>query len=69
MGFIERELNRIAVALREPRTEDEYTKLYAAQLALSWSLEPQMFKAPYDFAIGTAEGSTDYPSECDRDKS
>lgn len=48
MGFIERELERIAVALREPRSEDEYHQLYAAQQALSWSLEPTGFRKPYD---------------------
>ena len=59
MGFIERELERIAAALREPRSAD-YDQLYAAQQALSWALEPEGFKAPYDAIKGTLEEPTDY---------
>jgi len=46
MSFIQRELDKIAVALREPRPADEYRQLYAAQQALSWASEPTGFKAP-----------------------
>jgi hypothetical protein len=55
MGFVERELEKISAALREPRiAEDtnEYQRLYAAQQALSWALEPTGFKSPYDLATG-----------------
>jgi hypothetical protein len=48
MGFIERELDRIAAALREPRSAEQYAQLYAAQQALSWALEPIGFRPPYD---------------------
>ena len=30
----------------------EYEKLYAAQQALSWALDPTGFKAPYDVITG-----------------
>jgi hypothetical protein len=64
MGFIQRELDRIAAALREPRSADEYRQLYAAQQALSWATDPTGFKPPYDAVVSTAEGSKDCPSEC-----
>ena len=57
MGFVERERDRINVALaclKEPLTpEDEtkYQKLYAAQQALSWALEPSGIKSPYDLIM------------------
>lgn len=51
-GFIERELKRIAEALHEPCSADEYRQLYAAQQALSWALEPEGFKRPYDMLRG-----------------
>jgi hypothetical protein len=47
MGFIERELERISVAVRARQAKqsdtDEYRQLYAAQRALSWALEPPWF--------------------------
>ena len=52
-GFIERELEGIAQALREPRFADQYDQLYAAQQALSWALEPEGFKRPYDMLTST----------------
>jgi hypothetical protein len=59
MGFIDRELTRIATALREPRSGDEYRQLYAAQQALSWTLEPTGYKAPFEQILNTEEGSKD----------
>lgn len=61
MKFIERELERISAALREPRTA-EYDQLYAAQQALSWALDPTMFKSPYDVVSGTLAGSVNCPA-------
>jgi hypothetical protein len=63
MGFIQRELDKIAVALREPRSAEEYSQLYAAQLALSWAIDPDMFAEPYGFILGKAADSTNCPSE------
>ena len=58
-GFIERELDEIAQALREPRFADQYDRLYAAQQALSWAIEPDGFKRPYDMITGTPADSAD----------
>jgi hypothetical protein len=65
MSFIQRELDRINAALHEPRFVDgteEYRQLYAAQQALSWALDPEIFKAPYETIIGTLGDSEDCPS-------
>lgn len=44
-GFVQRELDKIAVALRADGVAPEcYGRLYAAQQALSWALEPSGFK-------------------------
>ena len=58
-GFIERELEKIAQELREPRSADKYEQLYAAQQALSWALEPEGFKRPYDMLTDTPADSAD----------
>ena len=52
IGFVQRELDRIAVALREAPSPECYARLYAAQQALSWALEPTGFKSPYDAITG-----------------
>lgn len=59
MSFVQRELDRIALALREPRSAGEYDRLYAAQQALSWALEPNGFKAPYDLVRDIPADSAD----------
>ena len=60
VGFVERELARIADALREPRFADQYDRLYAAQQALSWALEPDGFKRPFDMiTTGIPAGTED----------
>lgn len=61
MKFIEQELERISATLREPRTA-EYDQLYAAQQALSWALDPTVFKSPYDLLNGTPAGSVNCPA-------
>jgi hypothetical protein len=52
MSFVQRELDRISEALREPSrlqiSSDQYERLYAAQQALSWVLEPSGIRSPYD---------------------
>lgn len=48
MGFVERELDRLAAALREPQPPERYAQLHAAQQALAWTTEPQGFAAPLD---------------------
>ena len=61
IGFVQRELDRIAVALREAPSPECYARLYAAQQALSWALEPTGFMAPYAAIPGTLEATTDCP--------
>jgi hypothetical protein len=46
IGFVARELDRLAIALREPQSPERYVELYAAQQALSWSLDPENFASP-----------------------
>jgi hypothetical protein len=49
MSFVARELDRISARLRHPDTQaDQYEKLYAAQQALAWALDPDGAKSPYD---------------------
>ena len=45
-GFVARELDRIALALREPQPPKRYSELYAAQQALSWATDPENFASP-----------------------
>ncbi len=63
MDFIERELERISAALREQTTAEKYDRLYAAQQALSWALEPSGFMAPFKSITDTEEGSEGCLSE------
>ena len=62
MSFIQRELDRIAGALREAPDPECYQRLYAAQQALSWALEPAGFKSPYELITGTPANSEDCPA-------
>lgn len=59
MSFIQRELDQIGVALRKTQEVGAYDRLYAAQQALSWALDPSGFKAPYAAIMGTLEGLED----------
>jgi hypothetical protein len=57
IGFIARELVRIADRLRESGLlKGEYDQLYAAQQALAWTLEPNGFRAPYDAITADTQG-------------
>lgn len=60
MGFIQREIDRLAMALREELDEKRYTQLYAAQQALAWALEPGGIKYPYDEIMGTEASEAGY---------
>ncbi len=59
-GFVQRELDRIAVALRESQSPERYGQLYAAQQALSWALEPNGFSAPMDTITGILATTVGY---------
>ena len=65
---LERELDRIAVELRNPIPDDRYTQLYAAQQALAWAKFPEGSMSPYEAIMNgkvqplihdTHEGSED----------
>jgi hypothetical protein len=58
MGFIEREMDRIALALRAAdEAEPRYEQLYVAQQALKWATEPQQFAAPLDYIERATEST------------
>jgi len=61
-GFVQRELDRIAAALRGSTKPEDYAQLYAAQQALSWALEPNGFASPFDAL--TASGSQEAQADC-----
>ena len=51
-GFIERELLRIAEAMKEADTPEVYCQLYAAQQALFYALEPGGYAPPGEVILG-----------------
>lgn len=59
MSFIQRELDRIEVAMKQPQFGDSYEKLYAARQALAWALEPIGFAAPFASITGNPEAPID----------
>jgi hypothetical protein len=63
VGFVQRELDRIAVALRQAPNPECYAQLSAAQQALSWALEPVGFAAPYDTIMRGTQAATEGCSE------
>ena len=66
MSFIQRELDKISAALRDPNAADDYDKLFAAQQALSWALEPDGFASPYAsiYPDATAPGNLEGSEGC-----
>lgn len=62
MSFIARELERIAIAMRDVQEEqsDRYAQLYAIQQALRWATDPTQFRSPYDMVMGTQEDLEGY---------
>ena len=71
MSFVQRELDRIGDALRQPQPNNRYAELYAAQQALIWATDPTNFKAPYDMLVVTSTpgGSGDCREESDHSPS
>jgi len=57
---IEIEMKRINKALLDKLGSPEYDRLYAAQQALAWALNPDLAKSPYDMIMGTQE----VPEDC-----
>lgn len=58
MSFIQRELEKVEKALREPQYAEQYDQLYAAQQALSWALDPYGFRPPFATIMDIREDST-----------
>ena len=55
MGFVERELSKISDRLHgscNNMDSDTWKKLWAAQQALTWALDPTNFQAPFDAITG-----------------
>src|SRR3990167_7857601 len=52
MSFVQCELYRLAVELRQTEYGHRYNELYAAQQALAWALEPQGCASPYAMITG-----------------
>ena len=60
MSFVQRELERIQTALGSSTDNDQRARLYAAQQALAWALDPSGYSSPYNMVRGIREGSEDY---------
>ncbi len=59
IGFVRRELEKIGVALRRPDLDPERrAKLYAAQQALSWAVDPDQFASPLQAILRDAVATT-----------
>ena len=63
MSFIRRELNAIATAISDPANADIADRLYFAQQALWWALDPSNYRAPLVAILGTAADTEDCPRE------
>jgi hypothetical protein len=61
MSFLQKEADRVRSALLQTPMGHAYDRLYAAQQALAWAIEPQGFKPPYDMIMGTPADSEDCP--------
>jgi len=59
MSFIQRELRRIATEMQKVQDQEQYRQLYAAQQALSWAIDPDQFRQPYETIMGIQEGLKD----------
>lgn len=64
MNFIQREINRINEALNSKGEESpDYHRLYSAQQALEWVLEPTGVKSPYEEIMDTLANLEDCLAE------
>lgn len=59
MSFVQREIERIEIALRQPQSANRYIELYAAQQALAWASEPTGYAAPHAMIMGIPANSAD----------
>ena len=49
MGFVQREMERLGRALEVGEADPRYPAMFAAQLALSWAIDPYGFTSPSDY--------------------
>ncbi len=64
MSFLQRELDRVQRALRDPSNSDRYDEFYAAQQALAWASEPNGYASPMKMLtdiLGDSEGCSAPP--------
>ncbi len=64
MSFLQRELDRVQRALRDPSNKDRYDELYAARQALAWASEPNGYASPMKMLtgiLGDSEGCSALP--------
>lgn len=54
MSFVQRELDRVADALATTQGA-EYDRLFAAQQALAWSLDPAAYASPIESILNAAD--------------
>lgn len=69
MSFIRRELDAIAIAISDPANAAIADRLYAAQQALWWTLDPSHYRAPLATILGTAADTGDCPAASHREPS
>ncbi len=68
MSYLEVEAERLRSALMSTPLGERFNELYAAQAALAYAQNPQMYEAPSKMIerFNKAEGSKGCPSECDQ---
>jgi hypothetical protein len=76
MSFLEREADRLRSALRQTPAGPQFDRLYAAQAALYWAMDPTERTSPFDYiegrsnpTVSTAGGLEDCLSSSHQDKS
>lgn len=57
---IEEERDRLTAAIDANTYRDQHVALYAARQALSWVIDPNIAKSPYQMIMGTPE----VPEDC-----
>lgn len=63
MGFVQREIDRLNAEIAKVSDGNRQAELYAAQQALSWALDPDGFRSPYDMLMGIPVNSEDCQAE------
>jgi hypothetical protein len=76
MSFLEREADRLRSALRQTPSGPQFDRLYAAQAALHWAIDPTERTSPLDYiegrsnpTVSKAAGLEGCPSSSHQDRS